>query len=50
MAADDTPGTDYVEETKGQLQGGVLHVTDSATGTILGPPIGATAAGDLRAD
>ena len=44
----DSPDTDYVEETKGQLQNGVLHVSYSATGTYLIVPIAATASGDLR--
>jgi hypothetical protein len=46
----DTPDTDYVEETAGQLDGTTMHVTYSMTGTYLGPPIAATGSGDLRPD
>lgn len=46
----DTPDTDYVEETAGQVDGTTMHVTYSMTGTYLGPSIAATGSGDLRPD
>ena len=45
-----TPTTDYVEDVSGQLVGGAIDVTYSATGTLLVEPIAALASGELRPD
>ena len=44
----DTPKTDYVEDTSGQITGDKLHVVYALDGTLLIAPIAARASGDLQ--
>lgn len=44
----ETPGTDYVVELRGQLDGDILDVQYAATGKLLIVTLGARGAGELR--